>query len=99
MLKVREKSFKREAEKPFMLITVDNGVVLTERFDSLQAAQQEMLDEFLQISQSLKNESCRSVQEWEKEADSIDCGFSLLEHSAYSRKDKEAYSWQIVKVF
>lgn len=99
MLNVREKSFKKESEKPFMLITVDNGIVLTERFESLQEAQCEMLDEFLKISQCLKGKSCQNVQEWEEEADNIDCGFSLLELSAYSRNDRESYSWRIVQVF
>ncbi len=88
---------KELCARPYLLISVLEGEIMTERFRYLEEARNCMVHEMLDASR-LTTEDIKG-EEYENEEQ--ECGYSYSENCAYVRDgvNHDNYDWRIIKLF
>lgn len=90
---------KENASRPYMLISVCEGCIMTERFANHKLASKQMLAELKDAARLEDDRINFSENEYEDEHD--EWGYSLEEDCAYVRDgvNHDNYDWRIIKLF
>lgn len=88
---------KEVNSRPYLLISVCDGEILTERFRYLEDARHCMLEELCDASRTLEE----LPDEKEYEDEDYEYGYSYVDNCAYVRKgvNHSNYDWRIIKLF
>lgn len=89
---------KEFISRPYLLISVCDGEILTERYRRLEDAQKCMLEELCDASRQTLEDL---PDEKEYEDEDYEYGYSCIDNSAYVREgvNHSNYDWRIIKLF